>query len=86
MTISVLLAAGTGAANSADVILVDGAAATLTATGSGLVEIQPKTSSDYGPGESFGTSGIRSVQVYGPLTFRARRVGDSSAGVDLEIA
>jgi hypothetical protein len=86
MAITVLLAPGTGDAESADVTLIDGAGATLSATGAGIVEIQPKMSSGYGPGESFGTSGIRTVQVFGPLTFRARRVGDSSAGVDMEKA
>lgn len=86
MPISTLLAAATGAANSADVIVADGTAVSLTMTGQGTVMVQPKTVSGYGPGEELGGAGKRDAQVYGPRTFRVTRPADSAAGVDIEAA
>lgn len=84
MAITTLLAAATGAATSSDVTLDDGYMATLSATGQGVVYVEPKLSSGYANGEAFGGAGKRTVQIRGPITFRARRLADSSAGVDIE--
>ena len=85
-TISTLLAAGSGAASSADVEVLDAAAVRLTATGQGTVLVEPKMVSGYGPGEVFGGAGARTVMVYGPVTFRVTRQADSAAGADMEAA
>lgn len=86
MAITTLLAAASGAANSADVAVSDGSSVTLTATGQGTIAIQPKTVSGYSNGETFGGAGVRTVQLSGPLTFRAVRPADSAAGVSMEAA
>jgi len=86
MPITTLLAAASGAASSADVAVTDGSAVTLTATGQGTIKVEPKTASGYGPGEAFGGSGLRHVQLVGPITFRVSRPNDSAAGVDMERA
>jgi len=86
MPISTLLAAAPGAASSADQIIADGAALRFTVTGQGSLLLEPKLPTGYGPGEEVGGAGIRSGYLYGPLTFRATRPADSSAGLAVETA
>jgi len=85
-TISTLLAAGTGAASSSDVEVQDGFAARLTVSGAGSLLVEPKVPDGYAAAETIGGTGIRSVMIYGPITFRVTRPHDSSAGAVLEVA
>jgi hypothetical protein len=73
MPISVLLAAGTNAASSVDIALADGSSATLILRGIGKVLVEAKNSvGGYASiGEIVSDSPVQ--QLYGPMTFRARR-------------
>lgn len=84
MPITTLLAAASGAASSADYPIASGATVRVSATGQGTILIEPKMASGYGVGEPLGGSGMRHGFLTGPLTFRATRPSDSSAGLDVE--
>lgn len=89
MAITTLLAAGTSAAQSSDVVLADGAVATLSVTGQGVIYIQTKTVGGYSTQGSIGSIyvGRNGCQLIGPMTFRVCRGASSAAvGCDMEKA
>lgn len=86
MALSSLLASGTTAANSADVVLADGSSATLIVRDVGrvLVEIKNASGTYQLVGDIRSDSNV-AKQISGPVTFRIRReVSLTSVGVDID--
>lgn len=75
MPLSTLLSPGTAAAVSGDTALADGAAATLILRGQGnlTLEVRDTTGAYATMGEVDSNEPVK--QVFGPMTFRARREG-----------
>lgn len=94
-TTTTLLAAGTTDAESADVVVEDGASVTLSVVGQGPeygrtpIFIRKKNSATYSPkgapSERLDNYSMSAGQINGPVTFKVwRPAGTASVGVELE--